>query len=259
MTKWVNAIEKMWARRGVTIVPMPFELTKAGGGGGLHSQPYKAVKNRRRRTSKKAIRDSPACQATNALIKTCGFKGLQPNLAGDVNVYGAPNGGQYLGTVSNVFEGAAARNAYLCTKPGDINHNKEFKDEDGAPMEFSRRPLPVANAASAAVVAAEVHEPDAELPLLEPEVDVVAEEEAAAKRAEEEEAVAKRAEEEAAAKRAEEKEAATKRAEEEIAEEQRQFDAELLAERQAFEERQRERVAQQRQRQDARKAALRAA
>jgi hypothetical protein len=200
------------------------------------------------------------------VIKACGFKGLQPCLNGDVNVYGAPNGGQYLGTFSNVFEGAAARNAYTGTKPGNSNHNEEFKDEDGAPMEFSRGPLPFENEnASAAVVAAEVHEPDAELPLLEPDVDVVAEEEAAAKRAEEE-AAAKRAEEEAAAKRAEEKEAAAKRAEEEIAEDQRadaemaeaqrQLEAELLAEKQALEERHRERVAKQKQKQDARRLSV---
>jgi hypothetical protein len=36
---------------------------------------------------------------------------------------------------------------------GDINHNEEFADEVGAPLEYSRRPLPDENASAAAVAA----------------------------------------------------------------------------------------------------------
>jgi hypothetical protein len=351
MTKWLNGAEKMWARRGVTIVPYPFELTKAGGGGGEGSVPYTAETIRRVKFAQAAKCASPAYQATKALIKAGGFKGLSPGLTGDVNVYGAPHGGKFIGTFTNVFAGAAARNAYTGALPGDIDHNKEFFDEDGAPMEFSRGAHTSAEQPTNEQQQQAVGEADAELhrdgpdthsvafppqknekpvkkkrkrhhcqhgrekhrckdcgtshcqhgPLHEPEgVDVVEEEEAAAKRAEEKEAAAKRAEEEeaaakraeeeeaaakrveeeeaaakrveeeeAAAKRAEEEEAAAKRVEEQIAEEQRveaemaeeqrQFEAELLAEKQALEERHRVRVVQQKQKQDARKAALRAA
>jgi hypothetical protein len=65
-----------------------------------------------------AKRESPACQATQAVIKACGFKGLRPDLAGDVRVYGAKYGADYIGS-----GGAEARSAHAGALPGDSNHN----------------------------------------------------------------------------------------------------------------------------------------
>jgi hypothetical protein len=91
MTKWFKAAEAMWERRGVKAVPYPVHLTKAGGGGGDigPSTPWAIENHRRRNVSKKALRESPACQATKAVIEACNYKGLTPGLMGEVVVYGA--------------------------------------------------------------------------------------------------------------------------------------------------------------------------